>query len=247
MTFLNDMPNLESKYKSPYDAWKLDPSPKNSTILLDAIDPEIKRGITAHVGKPNPLIRSRARRMALKAVGTYDSDKGAKLGTHIVNQLQGLKRISRKQTQVLKIPERVSMDQYRVEQARLELVDRNGRDPSATEMADYTGLSVRRLEHIRKFKNPVAEGAVIGPQGEEGAAGFLPSVAVTGDAWTEVVYSDLGPVNQNIMEWTLGLHGQPQLSNQAIARKLRISPGAVSQRKAAIQAVLNREDELSPF
>jgi len=247
MAFLENMSSLEPKYQAPFDTWKQDPTPKNATMLLDAVEPEVKRGITAHVGKPNPLIRSRARRMTLKAMESYDHTKGAKLGTHIVNQLQGLKRVSRKQTQVLKVPERVSMDQQRVEAARLELVDRLGRDPSSAEMSDYTGLSRRRLDHIRKFKHPVAEGAVTGPQGEEGAGGFLPTVASTGDAWTEVVYSDLDPVNQNILEWTLGLHGQPQLSNQVIARKLRISPGAVSQRKAAIQRVLNREDELSPF
>ena len=246
MPFLEEMSSLESKYQAPYDAWKLDPSPANSTMLLKTIEPEIQRGITAHVGKPNPLIRSRARRMALKAVETYDPTK-AKLGTHVVNQLQGLKRISRKQTQILKVPERVAMDQHRVEQARLELVDRLGRDPSTREIADYTGLSSRRLDHLRKFKHPISEGAIMGPQGEEGNMGQLPAVMGNSNAWAEVVYSDLDGTNQKIMEWTLGLHGEPQLSNQAIARKLRISPGAVSQRKSAIQRLLNREEELSPF
>jgi DNA-binding NarL/FixJ family response regulator len=49
------------------------------------------------------------------------------------------------------------------------------------------------------------------------------------------------------MEHTLGLHGKKVLSNQEIARKLRLTPGAVSQRKATIQQLLNQEQELSPF
>ena len=246
MPFLEEMSSLESKYKSPYDTWKLEPTPKNTTTLLNALEPEIKRGITAHVGQSNPLMRSRARRIALQAAGSYDPTRNAKLGTHIVNQLEGLKRVSRKQTQILRVPERVSMDQQRVERARLELVDRLGRDPSYVELSDSTGLSRHRLDHIRKFKHSVAEGALSSTRGED-SGGFLPEVDQINHTWTEIVYDDLDDINRKILEWTLGLHGEPQLSNQDIARKLRLSPGAISQRKSAIQRILNREDELSPF
>lgn len=246
MPFLEEMPRMESKYQAPYDTWKSDPSPTNTSNLLKALEPEIRRGISAHVGgRPNPLIRSRARRLALQAVQTYDPTK-ARLGTHVVNQLQGLKRIARKQTQVLRTPERVAIDQGRVENARAELVDRLGRDPSATELADYTGLSVKRLDYLRQFKHPLAEGTVVGPTGED-SVGFLPAVQQSSNAWAEVVYSDMDAINQKIMEWTLGLHGEPVLSNQEIARRLRVSPGAISQRKLVIQKLLNREEELSPF
>lgn len=45
----------------------------------------------------------------------------------------------------------------------------------------------------------------------------------------------------------MGLHGKPILQNQAIAAKLGISPGAVSQRKARIQAKLDMREELGVF
>jgi DNA-binding NarL/FixJ family response regulator len=50
-----------------------------------------------------------------------------------------------------------------------------------------------------------------------------------------------------ILEHALGLHGKPVLQNQQIAKKLRLSPGAVSQRKAKIQAKLNLQDDLHVF
>jgi len=53
--------------------------------------------------------------------------------------------------------------------------------------------------------------------------------------------------NQKIMEWTFGLYGSPQLSNQAIAQRLKLSPGAISQRKANIQRILDQEQDLSVF
>ena len=49
------------------------------------------------------------------------------------------------------------------------------------------------------------------------------------------------------MENSLGMNGRKVLSNQELARKLNRSPGAISQAKARIQELLNKEDELSPF
>ncbi len=41
----------------------------------------------------------------------------------------------------------------------------------------------------------------------------------------------------------MGLFGHPMLSNQDIAKKLNISPGAVSQRKAKIHAAGRRRGQ----
>ena len=62
--------------------------------------------------------------------------------------------------------------------------------------------------------------------------------------WHEFVYNDLNEVDKAIMEYTLGLHGIKQLPTTEIAKKLNISPGAVSQRAQRIQAKLNQREEL---
>jgi DNA-binding NarL/FixJ family response regulator len=46
------------------------------------------------------------------------------------------------------------------------------------------------------------------------------------------------------MEHTLGMNNKKVLSNQEIARKLGLSPGAISQRKARIQQLLDRREDL---
>src|SRR5690606_1776090 len=94
---------LEKQYRDPYFAWRDDPSPQNATNLLKAIKPEIDRAIAAYVGTPNPLIRGKAKQLALRAAKTYDPTK-ARFGTHIVNQLQSLRRVNRQQTQILPMP-----------------------------------------------------------------------------------------------------------------------------------------------
>jgi hypothetical protein len=68
----------------------------------------------------------------------------------------------------------------------------------------------------------------------------------TTNAWLDYVYTDQDGMNQKIMEWTLGMHGQPILPNHEIARRRGVSQGAISQRKARIQQIIN-QTELNPF
>lgn len=239
---------LEPQYADAYELWKRNPDPHNTTVLLKTITPEIDRGLLAHVGSSNPLIRSKAKMLTIRALKSYDPSQ-AKLGTHIVNQLQSLKRVARQQAHVLSVPERVSLNQAIVERSRIELEDKLGRDPSMQELADATGLSIARLKHIKRFQRPLAEGTLTAATGEEGESSYVGGPAVqqsTTGAWLEYVYSDQDGMNQKIMEWTLGLHGQPILPNHEIARRLGVSQGAISQRKARIQETINQL-ELNPF
>ena len=106
MMFLDD-DKLEPKYADAFALWQRNPTPTSTGTLLRLVQPDIDRGIFAHVGQSDPILRSKAKRMALRAIQSYDPSK-AKLSTHIINQLQGLKRVARQQTQILPIPERLS-------------------------------------------------------------------------------------------------------------------------------------------
>jgi len=106
------------------------------------------------------------------------------------------------------------------------------------------GISAKRLEHVRRANPGVAEGSIV-QEGDGGTQVFNPAVANTNDkTWLSFVYHDLQPTDQVILEHTVGLNGKPVLSKQMIARKLGISPGAVSQRAAKIQARLDLRDQL---
>ena len=247
MSFFDSQNKLEDKYKDAFEVWTKNPTKSTTGKLLVAIQPDIDRGVSAHASSPNPLIASHARRLALQAVRSYDPAK-AKLGTHIVNNLQGLKRISQKQTNVLSVPERVSIDQSNLAQTVTKLSDSLGREPTLDEVADSSGLSKKRLAHVKKFTPGTALGTFMN-SGDTESAGFMPNVVPDddGDSWAEFVYFDMDTVNKKIMEWTLGLHGSDTFSNIEIARKLRLTPGAVSQRKQSIQKILNQRQDLDPF
>jgi hypothetical protein len=76
---------------------------------------------------------------------------------------------------------------------------------------------------------------------------YDPSVVSLGqedDQWAELVYDDLDPTNQFIMERVLGMHGHEPTRPSAVAAQLKISPAAVSHRMVQIQAKLDKREQL---
>jgi DNA-directed RNA polymerase specialized sigma subunit len=236
---------LEPEFAEQYNAWSKTPTPENSSVLLKAINPVLTASMRSAVGTNNsPTLHSRAKIMALDAMKRYDPTK-AKLRTHLMFQLQGLRRYAARENQILSVPEQVGLDLHHVRTSENELRDTLGRDPSEAEVSDHVSLSPKRLAYIRNARNAYSEGSFNRNTGE-GEDYYSPSVQDKSNVqqWHEFVYHDLAPIDQVIMEHTLGLHGKQVLPNQDVARKLNISPGAVSQRKAKIQQKLDMRDEL---
>jgi DNA-directed RNA polymerase specialized sigma subunit len=238
---------LEPEFGSIYSSWKQTPSPQTTGAMLRALQPVLDKGITAYAGRDrSALTQGYARRIALQALQTYDPSR-ATLKTHVMNHLQGLRRATGKFQNIVKFPERAALDQNFVVHARRTLADELGREPSIEELADHTGLSPRRLQRLQKFRGAMATGMLDRFSNGEGG-GFNPAV-VTDNSRNilDVVYGDLNPVNQKILEWSLGLHGEPVLPNHDIARRLGLSPGAISQRRAQIQTQIDNAHDLRLF
>lgn len=239
---------LEPEFAPHYEAWKQSPDPVNSGKLLKAAEPVLNTALRTYVGTaPSPTMRSRAKVMALRAAETYDPGR-AKFRTHLLTQLQGLRRHAAKETAAISIPEQVALDIGHLREAENRLRDKLGRDPSDMELSDHVGLSKRRLAYLRQHRPSRSEGSMQRPT-EDGEDIFLPAVEEGGvpPALLEFVYNDADPADQVILEHSLGLHGKPVLQNQQIARKLRLSPGAISQRKAKLQKQIQLVEDVKLF
>lgn len=234
---------LEEQHRDAYGRFAKDPSPASKAAFLKHLKPVIDSAINAHVGQSSPLLVSRARKMVLDAMKTYDPKRG-RLQTHLFNQLQSLKRANRQLSTVVKVPERVAIDRYHLERYTKDLTDELGREPTDVELADRTGFSAKRIAKVRSYAPAVAEGTLTAAS-EGNVYGQIDEVGSRRKSmWQELVYDDLSPQDQKIMEWTLGLNNRRVLSNMEIARKLGKSPGLVSQRKKHIQSLLDQEDEM---
>lgn len=237
---------VSDDFQPVFDEWTKTQTPKTNTKILGAVQPVIETAISSYVGpNPTPTIRSRAKLMALKALQTFDPKVG-NVRTHLLSQLQSLRRLAAQEQNIISIPEQVGLDYQKLTEAENELRDRLSRDPADDEIADATGLSVRRIKKIRSFHQPIAEGATVLETGDDyadagGIASVIPGQNTAQDAWLNFVYGDLSPTDKLIMDMTLGRNGRRKTSTQEIAKKLNISPGAVSQRAAKIQNMLNQQ------
>jgi hypothetical protein len=235
---------LEPEFADAYAGWKAEPGPAANAAMLKTLTPTIEGAVRTHVGQTNPLILSRARAMALQGLRAYDPAKG-KLKTHLYSHLQGLKRVNRQQTMILKAPERVVFDRHHLAAAEDELAHVLGRDPTDDELADHTGFSPRRMARARSYTPGVAEGQTEAAGAVYGGVGR--SAPTASAPWTQVVYDGLDLHHKRVMELALGLHGRRPHSNQEIAAKMSRSPGAISQATSRIQALLDEGHDLDPF
>lgn len=236
---------LEQEFAEPFNTWQQKQTPENSATLLKTIHPVLTSAIRQFGIQNSPTMQSRARIIALGAMKRYDPSK-AKLRTYLLTQLQGLRRHAAKELQILSVPEQVALDLGHTRNAENELRDKLGRDPSEMELSEHTKLSPKRLSYIRHARPSMAESA-FNRSTDEGDDVYSPPIQVpTSNVkhWHELVYHDLSPVDQLIMEHTFGMHDKPILQNIEVARKVGVSPGAISQRKARIQQKLDLRDEL---
>ena len=238
---------LEPDYADAFNAWKTEPSPTNTGHLLKTVQPVLSSAVRSYAGPSarSLNIKSQAKRMAAEAFGSYDPAKGT-LKSHLMSRLQRLRRVSAQQRQIIRVPEQVAMDQSRSEAAARELEDSLGYPPSDAQLANFTGLSMKRLQYIRGSGRPLAE-STISRVGDEGQGGYDPRVRALNpnqNAWNDLVYDDMDETNQYIMERVLGMHGHKPTPPSKVALQLKISPAAVSHRMAQIQKKLELRDEL---
>lgn len=237
---------LEDDFREPYTAWRAAPGPTTNSAMLKALHPTIEGAIRTHVGEPNPLLTSRARVMALQGLQGYDPKRG-RLKSHMFNHLLGLKRANRQQTTILKVPERIQLDQYHLGNATDELRATLGMEPTDDQLADYTGFNPARIAKVRSYRSGLSEGAIEDATGGQVFGGVVAAGGPESSHWRDIVYDGLDDYHRRVMELTLGLNGRRPMANQDIARKLNRSPGAISQAKLRIQKMLDEEHELSPF
>ncbi len=243
-----DAGKLEPDISDAFHTWKADNSPATRGLLLNKVKPILDSAVYSYAGAgASPHVKGQAKLMALKAFGTYDPTKG-NMRTHLLSQLRGLQRVSAQGNQIISIPERVALDRRHLMETEGSLRDELGRDPSDMEVASRTGLSLKRLGYIRGAASGVNSGSILDDEGEVySPASTVPGAQGKDEAWAEMVYHDLGDIDRTIMDYTLGLRGAQQLSNMDLAARLNLSPGAISQRKARIQGMLDERFQIDPF
>jgi DNA-directed RNA polymerase specialized sigma subunit len=196
---------------------------------LAEAQPIIDKAIMAYAPGSSPSIRSYAKLLVRKAADTFDPKKGTQFKTYLYTQLQPLYREAGAYD-TLHIPERVRLDLSALNEKHNQFVDEHGREPSEAELADFTGFSVKRIQHIRRYDRRQMSESVTRPRSDEDA-GFTPVAQKDANIWEAFVYDGLSDRDKLIYDLKTGRgKSQRSLTVGEIAVKLKMSPSAISQR-----------------
>lgn len=197
--------------------------------LLKALQPTIDSAITSYAGG-NDEFKTKAKIMALEAVKSYDPSKGTQLSTHVFNSLKRLQRLSADRGNFIHVPEQSALDKKSLERVIRDYTIDNGEEPSRQQLADLTGVSMKKIDRLLNIKGSTSSSMTTSEQGD--SLDRAPRTAIT--LYEDTLYQELDPTNQKIYDWLTGYNGAPMLSRQDVAKRLKMTPAALSQRIAKI-------------
>ena len=211
--------------------WVKYKAPKDASALYKYLQPTINSAISSYGGGDKSL-RVPAYRIAFSALSTYDPTRGTDIKTHIHNNLKRLNRIQAERSNVIHVPENVAHDRSIIARAITTFTDEHGREPNDDELSDITKLSKKRLDKIMSNNYNVISSS--GSVTEDGAD-RVSSKAISDDTYIDYLYSSSDNLDKKIIELMSGYRGKKIYSGQEVARRLNITPAAVSLRMTKLR------------
>lgn len=212
-----------------WHAWKRSPTDASASALLAQVAPLIHKEVGKWAGTlARPLLETEGKRLAMQAFHGYDPGRGAALGTHVVNQLQRMSRLSYANQNAARLPENKMLLYHAFNMASAELADAHGRAPTADELADRLGWPIRKVEEYRRSigrRELLESGGLF----ESGDAGLWDEGEQS--HLVDFAHHDLPARHKAIFEHLTGYGGAEQLSNQAIQKRLGMTQGQYSYAK----------------
>lgn len=216
--------------------WQKTQQPELTAELLKRMKPTISAAISSYAPGMDKQLAVKAANLTLDALRTFDAKKGASPGTHVFHTLKRLSRYGMEATNIIPRSEGVMADKRKLDAASARFQDLHDREPSLAELADATGFSKKKIDKLLDIGTVVNESSTLTEDSQKDT--FAKSDLTERD-YFDYVYASVGPIDQKIMDWSSGYGGVSQISNNDIAKKLNITPAAVSQRKAKIQKMLS--------
>ena len=225
----------KDKIMSAYDSWVKTQSPEDTKNLLNVLEPQITSALRSFSPGMEDSLKLKAQVLTMDAIKTYDPTKGMHLKSYVYQRLQPIQRIYGQRSNPVKVPERHVLEAMSLAKYENEFRDKWDRDPSVSELADISGIPIKRITQIRRNKASVSETNTIDP--ESGNA-MVTQKDDPQEVWSHYVYYSLDPTDQRIYEMVTGFGGSPIYKKAEIAKILKITPAAISQRVNKIAAKL---------
>ena len=231
---------LDDKKLKELELWKTwkanGEQPRDLQPLLRSFRPMIRSKVNVYKGKvkmiPDSAIESEFQLRFVDALRSYDPSKGS-LGTYVYRYLDKAKRFIVENQNVGRIPENRVYKIKLFNQAKQDLIDESGEEPSVADIAKRLGWKVAETERMdSELRNDLMT------QGfEDDPYAITPSKS---EEVLRLFKYELTGNERAVYEHLTG-YGRPRLtSTGAIAKELKMPDYQVSRLKNAIQKKLKR-------
>jgi hypothetical protein len=182
-----------------------------------------------HVDIPPAAVHAEFNKSALKALRTYDPDKGAAVSSWVTTNLKKAQRwITANQNPTRVLESRVYSTGL-FDTAKASLDDQLGREPTTQELSEYLRWSEPEVARMQAEKRrSLTTGAF--------EAGYDPTTIMPSreSEILNMIRPELTPEELLVYEYKTGYGGKPQLKSNEIAKKLGVSPSTVTRITQAI-------------
>ena len=220
-------------------AWRARPTPQSLANLLKALDPVIDKAVKMYANGRTEF-RPYARRLAIKVIQKYSPEAKVKIDTYLLSQLQPLRQEVQYRAHAVRLPANVVREISSIAEDVANLRRELGREPTYDEIADATGLSVKRVKKIMSsgYTQMIPTEGFDTDLDADQLYDEVVSPVNPELMWVDFVYHDLNPIDKKIFEWKTGYRSNEVLPTEEIAKRLNITPSAVTQRATKIDQML---------
>lgn len=198
--------------------------------LLDAFEPVINshlRRYAGHVNIPEPTIHADLENRFVRALQTFDPNRGAQLATHVNWHLKGVHGFVAQHQNIARIPEHQLSKIKDLTAAVHEAQEELGKVPDNAVLASRLNWSPTQVKKLRRSLRK----DLLAPAFQVPIGGIVPS------RWEEMkslLPAELSPKEKFVFEHTLGIGKKPVIKAIDMAKRLHTSNAGISRLRSAV-------------
>lgn len=197
---------------------------------------------------PESAFKAELQTHLIKALESYDPNRGAAINTHVEQRLHKAKRYNAKNQNMAYIPEGQISHIAKIQKAHDLLSEDFGRAPTFTEIADHLGMSPKRVETIQKSIRRDIPGSML-----ENDPTRVTHIGAYEEQQIEVAKNILPQLFPNkpefhtLFNYSFGTNDHPQITSTGeLAKKMGKSQSQISRMKTTMGNELKKRMGLSP-
>jgi DNA-directed RNA polymerase specialized sigma subunit len=227
--------DLRSKQQAEMEMWnKWDQGGRRSQDLrplVSSMRPLVQERVNVYSGRvpiPPEALEAEFKNHAVKAIKTYDPNRGAKLSTWVRSNIRkGGRFVSTYQNVGRVVEDRVAkISEYKL--AKEKLAEQQGRPPTDAEMSRKLRWSLPEVQRM----NSELRADIMSSAFESDPTTYTPQV--DGEI-VEYLHEELSPQEQKVFQY-MKTPGATQGKTGLIAKQLKWSPSKVSRLRKAIES-----------